>query len=209
MKRAFIYAAGVSTPADISLYSRIITNDNDMFICADGGYNIIESVGIIPDVIIGDMDSIRGSFPEKVKVIRYPKNKDKTDLHLCIDYAIENKCDEIILLSALGGRVDHSIANIIALKYIADNHATGMILTAKNAVYLTTDRITLKKGEYNYISLIPLSERIEGVTTKGLKYPLSNFTLKQTDNLGISNEFISDIATITLRKGSLLIVCQM
>ena len=209
MRRAFIYAAGVNTSDDISLYRRIKTDENDLFICADGGFDTIMSVGITPDVVIGDMDSVRNRLPQEIKTIKYPSNKDKTDLHLCIDYALEKKCDEIILLSALGGRIDHSLANIIALKYIADNHAAGMILTADSAIYLATDKITLKKGEYKYISLIPLSERVEGVTTKGLKYSLSNFTLKQTDNLGISNEFISDSATVTLRKGALIVICQM
>lgn len=209
MKRAFIYAAGVVTPDDISLYRRIKTDENDIFICADGGYDTITSVGIIPDVAIGDMDSVRAVLPNDINVIRHPKDKDKTDLHLCIDYALKNNCKELILLGALGGRVDHSLANIIALKYISDNGAMGMILTAESAIYITTDKIELKKGEYKYISLIPLSERVEGVTTKGLKYSLFNFTLKQTDNLGISNEFISETVTISVKKGSLIVICQM
>lgn len=209
MKRCFIYAAGVCTTDDISLYGRIKHNDDDLVICADGGYDTITAAGEIPDAVIGDMDSVRRQIPKEIKRVYYPKSKDKTDLHLCVDYALENGCGEIILLGAMGGRIDHTLANMILLRYIEESGADGMILTANTSVFVTSDKIKIPKGNFRYVSLIPMTEKAEGVTTKGLRYSLTNYTLNQIDNLGVSNVFTGDIAEISVTKGTLFIICEM
>lgn len=209
MKRCFIYAAGVCTTDDISLYGRIKYNEDDLVICADGGYDTITAAGEVPDAVIGDMDSVHRQIPKEIKRVYYPRNKDKTDLHLCVDYALENGCKEIILLGAMGGRIDHSLANMILLRYIEESGADGMILTANTAVFLTSDTIKIPKGNYKYVSLIPMTEKAEGVTTKGLRYSLTNYTLNQIDNLGVSNVFTEDIAEISVKKGVLFVICEM
>ncbi len=207
-RRAFIYAAGSYTYDDVSLYSRIKYNDNDLIICADGGYNLINEVGIKPHVIIGDMDSVTGRLPSDVKIYTYPTKKDKTDLHICVDFAIQHGCDQIILLGALGGRMSHTLGSVIILEYINNNNASGMILTADMRICLVSDSITIKKENYNSLSIIPLTCVAEGVTTSGLVYPLDNALLKRENNLGISNEFEDAVATISVKKGLLLIVCE-
>lgn len=148
-KRAFIYAAGDYTYDDVTLYSRIKRNDSDLVICADGGYNLINEVGIKPDVIIGDMDSVSGRLPQDVKVYTYPTKKDKTDLHICVDFALQEGCDQIILLGALGGRLSHTFGSAYVLEYIHNNGAAGMILNSNTRIMLCTDRLTVKKDEYN------------------------------------------------------------
>lgn len=207
-KRAFIYAAGAHTYEDVSLYSRIKRKEDDLIICADGGYNLICEAGIKPDVIIGDMDSVSGKLPTDVKIYTYPCKKDKTDLHICVDFALQHKCDQIILLGVMGGRISHSMGSLMMLEYIHKNHAAGMILTASTRVFLVSDKISVKRDNFKYLSLIPLTETAEGVSISGVKYPLENAVLKRENNLGISNEFDSDTAEISVKKGLLTVVCE-
>ena len=207
-KRAFIYAAGAHTYEDVSLYSRIKRNEDDLIICADGGYNLICEAGIKPDVIIGDMDSVSGKLPTDVKIYTSPCKKDKTDLHICVDFALQHKCDQIILLGVMGGRISHSMGSLMMLEYIHKNHAAGMILTASTRVFLVSDKISVKRDNFKYLSLIPLTETAEGVSISGVKYPLENAVLKRENNLGISNEFAADTAEISVKKGLLTVVCE-
>ena len=207
-KRAFIYAAGAHTYEDVSLYSRIKRKEDDLIICADGGYNLVCEAGIKPDVIIGDMDSVSGKLPTDVKIYTYPCKKDKTDLHICVDFALRHKCDQIILLGVMGGRISHSMGSLMMLEYIHKNHAAGMILTASTRVFLVSDKISVKRDNFKYLSLIPLTETADGVSISGVKYPLENAVLKREKNLGISNEFDSDTAEISVKKGLLTVVCE-
>lgn len=207
-KRAFIYAAGAHTYEDVSLYSRIKRKEDDLIICADGGYNLVCEAGIKPDVIIGDMDSVSGKLPADVKIYTYPCKKDKTDLHICVDFALQHKCDQIILLGVMGGRISHSMGSLMMLEYIHKNHAAGMILTASTRVFLVSDKISVKRDNFKYLSLIPLTETAEGVSISGVKYPLENAVLKRENNLGISNEFDSDTAEISVKRGLLTVVCE-
>ena len=100
--RAWIFGASQASAEDALFCKRIRFGADDLIICADGGYNIAKFLGRTPHIVIGDMDSIRGKVPSDVKTIVYPRNKDKTDLHLCIDYALEVGCNEIILLCCFG-----------------------------------------------------------------------------------------------------------
>lgn len=207
-RRAWIYAAGNPRVDDIAFYKRLKHKGEDLVICADGGYDVAQLIGVTPDVIIGDMDSIVARIPKSIQTIVHPKKKDKTDLQLCVDYAIEQGCDEIILLGAFGGRIDHSLGAIIMLRYILEMGAEGMLLTKHSKVCLIKDRAELSRGYCTNISLIPLTDKVEGVTTTGLLYPLENATLHQVDNLGISNEFFGSAATIEIKSGLLYIICE-
>ena len=100
--RAYIISAG--NMKDITFYKRIQMREEDMVLCADGGFDHAKMMNVMPDAVIGDMDSLKSKVPESVKVVPYPPEKDKTDTHLCVDYALEQGADEIILLGALGGR---------------------------------------------------------------------------------------------------------
>lgn len=208
-KRAFIYAAGEYKSGDIQLYKRIRLKDDDMIICADGGYDALAFTNIVPDVIIGDFDSVNSTLPSDIKLIRYPAEKDKTDLEICIDYAIENECDTIFMMGVLGGRPDHSLASFFAMRYALEKGACPMILTANSRVYLVDNEIELNRENFKYISLIPCTDTVQGVTTSGLKYKLDNAVLKQSSSYGISNEFFNNTGKITVKKGLLFVVCTV
>ena len=206
--RAFIFGALQAKVEDAIFYNRLIFAENSIIICAYCGYNIAMLTGIKPDVVIGDMDSLKGAIPQDIKTIIHPKAKDKTDMHLCIDYALENGFNEIVLLNAFGGRIDHSISALISLNYIMENGGEGMLVTKHSKVFLINRSATVKRNIYSKISLIPLTETVKGVTTNGLQYPLKEATLYQSANLGISNAFCSNEATIDIKEGVLGIICE-
>ncbi len=206
-KRAFIYAAGNYSVEDIKLYKRIKAKDGDLVICADGGYDALVYTGIVPDVIIGDFDSLKTSVPKEIETVKYPADKDKTDLEICIDYALKSQCDTIFILGALGGRIDHIIGVFGALKYTLEHGADAMVLTAKSRVYLVDKEIEIAREKFDCISLIPCSDKVTGVSTLGLKYELNNRTLYKSSSLGISNEFFNNTAKIKVEEGLLYVIC--
>jgi len=207
--RAWIFGAVDARAEDVLFYKRLKFGKDDLIICADGGYNTASLIGITPNVVIGDMDSVRGKIPDSVQRIIYPKQKEKTDMHLCIDYALDMGCAEIILLCAFGGRIDHSLASIFSLRYIVEKGAEGMLLTKRSKVFSIKDETTVSRGEYSKISLLPLTDKALGVTTEGLQYPLENATLYQTQNLGISNAFCGSSASVKLTEGILCVICEI
>lgn len=206
-KRAFIYSAGHYSVEDIKLYKRIKTKDDDIIICADGGYDALVYTGIVPHVIIGDFDSLKSSIPKEIKSIKYPSDKDKTDLEICIDYALEEGCQTIFILGALGGRIDHTIGSMCALKYAKDHGAEAMILTGKSRVYLVDKELEIAREKFDYVSLIPCTEEVQGVYTLGLKYELNGKTLYKSSSLGISNEFFNNTAKVKVTSGLLYVIC--
>ncbi len=206
-KRAFIYTAGNYSVEDIKLYKRIKTKEDDLIICADGGYDALIYTGITPHIIIGDLDSVKSNIPRDIKTLKYPADKDKTDLEICIDYALENGCETIFILGALGGRIDHTLGVLCALKYAKEYGAEAMILTGKSRIYFVDKEIEVAREKFDYISLIPSTDTAEGVSTLGLKYELNNRTLYKSSSLGISNEFFNNTAKITVQKGQLYVIC--
>ena len=206
-KRAFIYSAGDYSVEDIKLYKRIKTKEDDLIICADGGYDALVYTTIVPNVVIGDFDSLKANVPKDIEVVKYPTDKDKTDLEICIDYALQRGCDTIFLLGALGGRIDHTIGSLCAMKYILEHGASPMILNGKSRIYLVDSEVTLSRDYYDYVSLIPCTDTVSGITTTGLKYELNNAQLLKSNSLGISNEFYNNTATVKIEQGLLYVIC--
>ncbi len=206
-KRAFIFAAGTYTPEDLKLYRRIKFKEDDVIVCADGGYDAIYYTNIIPTAIIGDLDSVRFPLPSNAEIIRYPTEKDKTDLEICIDYIKDKECDTLFILGALGGRLDHILGCNYALEYAMNLGINAMILCGKTRVYLVKDKIELDRETFDYVSLIPCTTTVTGVTTQGLKYPLENAELKRQSSYGISNEFYNNKAEVSIKSGLLFVIC--
>lgn len=206
-KRAFIYTAGSYSVEDIKLYKRIKTKEDDIIICADGGYDALIYTSIVPNVVIGDFDSLKSNVPKEIEVVKYPTDKDKTDLEICIDYALERGCDTIFMLGALGGRIDHTIGSLCAMKYVLEHGASPMILNGKSRIYLIDNEIQISRENFDYVSLIPCTDKVTGITTTGLKYELNNDELLKSNSLGISNEFYSNTATVKIENGLLYVIC--
>jgi len=191
--------------------ARALIQPDDFIICADGGTRHALTLGLTPHLIIGDMDSLPANFQLSTfngEVIVFPKDKNETDLELAINHAITLKPDEIIIVAALGGRIDHALANISLLTNF--QHATFNLRLndGLEEIFLCKDHVEVKGRSGDIVSLIPWGGNVEGVTTQNLKWKLNNETLSFDKTRGISNEMISDIASISITKGLLLIVHQ-
>ena len=190
-------------------FSKII-KQADLIICADGGANHLKKMGILPHVIIGDFDSLSPQnkiFFEKnnLKIIKHSSDKDATDTELAADFAIEQNYNDITFIGVTGTRLDHTIANIFLLKKMAAFKKKCRIIDDNNEIFLVTDKITLTREKNSFVSIIPLTEKVEGITTSGLKYPLTNAEIKSGTSLGISNQFSEERALISLKKGILIV----
>ncbi|MBO4898224.1 MAG: thiamine diphosphokinase [Clostridia bacterium] len=181
--------------------------EDDFVICADAGARHLKSLNITPDVLIGDFDTLK-DYPEGIKRIEFPPEKDETDTSLAVDYAISKGYDEILVLGALGGRADHSLANVFLLKHILEKNAKGELFDGKNRVFLTDKDFTVSEHGV-YVSLFPLFSDIEGLTIRGMKYPLDDYKLPQGSSLCVSNEVTDREAYISFKSGLLLVmICR-
>lgn len=181
-------------------------SENDMVICADGGVKLAERLGVRPQLAVGDFDTI------SVKDCRhdiecYPPEKDDTDMMIAVKTGFRLGYRNFIILGGIGGRLDHTFANIQTLNYISDNGGKGMLLSDNDAVTVQLPKSAVYyKEDYHYISVFSLTDICEGVYLKGLKYPMENGVLTAGFPLGISNEFLSEKCVIELKKGKLLII---
>ncbi len=185
----------------------------DKIICANGGTRLALNMNLIPDIIVGDIDSIPNNVLEKIKGEKiewkiYPKEKDETDLELAVREALKYNPKIIYFVGLLGRRIDHTLSNLFFLERVKEKGIDILILDEKIRITLMLGReekvFLGKEGEI--ISLIPLSEKVEGITLKGLKYPLNNGVLYRSLTRGISNEFILKEAKIKISSGTLLII---
>jgi len=185
----------------------------EYIIAANGGYAALKSRGISPDLIVGDFDSLPPGMPDSLsvhpEVIRYPAEKDDTDMMLAVKQGLDRGYSTFTINGGLGGRIDQTLANIQILVYIADRNARG-ILTGFDvnitAIKDTGIKLTPGINSGNTISIFSAGERAEGVTLKGLKYTLEDAVLTNCSPNGISNEFAGETAVISVRKGILIIV---
>lgn len=206
----FIIGAGDMTVTGID------RKEGDMCIAADGGYLYCKILGIEPDLVIGDMDSLDGDVrgeidrlrrevPEKVRVL--PAEKDDTDMLAAIKEGFAAGYRKFCLYGALGGRVEHTIANIQCLGYIKNHGAKGYLMDGNLMMTVIRDEtVRFQESMEGYLSLFCLGERAEGVTIRGMKYLLDGAVLTNDFPIGISNEFTGEQGSVTVEKGMLLIV---
>ena len=199
---------GSSSQNDYDHINKFIIN-GDYIICADGGYAICKKINLRPDLIIGDFDS--GFFEiddPRVKKIVLPREKDLTDTLTAAEHGLEMGFRDFLFLCCTGNRFDHCFANVYALEYLADNGAKGVVADEKNMILLHGGgTITLREDKnYKYISIAAIDKKITGVTYAGLKYPLSDAVLYRNLPIGVSNEFITPVATVEIKNGRALII---
>lgn len=179
---------------------------SDYIICADAGYKKALENSIVPNLVVGDFDSL-GEVPRLENVEVHPAEKDETDTFLALSCGIERGYKSFVIFGALGGRLDHTFANLQLLKYLAERgmectlHSPGETVTA-----LKNSRTEFSEGEQGTVSVFSLSDKSEGVTERGLKYSLEDAVLTSSFPLGVSNEFIGKKASISVKNGVLMIV---
>lgn len=185
-------------------------NANDFIICTDGGYDIAIKNNIIPDVLMGDFDSIEAPLPDNIKIIRFKPEKDFTDLDLALKFSMENNSKNIKILGGIGGRLDHTVANLQLLSYYCDFFDTLVMMDGRNKCFVLKGnhdkKLIIPSENDSYLSLFSLSENCTGVTIQNVKYPLENHTLTNTFPLGVSNEFKEKDAVLSVENGTLLVI---
>lgn len=188
--------------------------EDDYRIAADGGARHMEALGLSPDVIVGDLDSIDTGLLARLQdqgaeVEKHPVAKAATDLELAITRAVQDGAIDILLLGAVGGRLDQTLANLLTLAQqncpvplaIAEGDQLARVLRGRQS-------LTLAGPTGGYVSTVALSEEVTGVTYQGLEYPLENATLRLGSTRGVSNTLASSPAQISIETGILLVIQQ-
>ncbi len=190
-----------------------LSNKFNYVIASDRGLEVLDKYNITPNYIIGDFDSADKKILKKyinnkeIVIKELNPEKDFTDTHMAIKLAIELKSTDITILGALGTRMDHTIANIHVLKETLDYSIECKIVDGRNEIQLINKKTILKSNKnYKYVSLIPLTTKVEGITLRGFKYPLSDASLEIGHSVGVSNEQICNFAEIDLKKGILILI---
>lgn len=200
-KKCVILAGG-----DINL-SSIDIPENAVVLCADGGYIAAKALGVEPTLVIGDFDSL-GFIPDIENVQTFPSEKDDTDTLLAVKEAIKMGVDEIFIYGALGGRLDHTIANIQTLMFIEKNGAKGTLVSDNEYVSLLIANTSrrFEKREGFYFSVFSYSEKCTGVCISGAEYNLSNGTITNDFPIGVSNHIKEAFAELSIKSGYMLVV---
>lgn len=178
----------------------------DYVIAADGGLTYLEQAGITADLIIGDFDTL-GHRPDHPNVIALNMEKDDTDTFAAVREGIKMGCCMFCIYCGTGGRLEHTIANLQLLAYLAQNNMKGFLFDQNRIITaITNSSIKFRQHFTGYVSVFSHSESSTGVYLKGLKYELDNAVLTSTFPIGVSNEFIGNESTITVETGTLLVV---
>ena len=215
--KCVIISAGNFTPLEIKL------EEGDLCIACDAGLRYAQQMGILPDLIVGDFDSLQEVGNQAVaalkeieendpnRIVRLNVKKDDTDTIKAVKIALEKGYRKFYLYGALGGkRADHAFANIQTLLFIKHNGGKGYIMDADTMMLIAeNESIKFHRGNSGYISVFSLSERSKGVSLRGLMYTMENGELTNDFPLGVSNEFIIDEeAEISVENGTLLITIE-
>lgn len=201
MKECWIFGS-----ADTSGIDSALMPENAYIIAADGGYTRLKALGIRPDIVLGDFDSLKEPLPEGCEIITVPCEKDDTDMMLAVKKALAAGYSSITLCGALGGRFDHTFANIQTLEFIAENGGEGTVLSYDNIIMLqSVGKKRYKRKDGWYFSIFSLTDETV-VTSCGTKYDISGYPLKRSFPLGVSNEITGEYADIEVKKGKLLVV---
>ncbi|MBO6176500.1 MAG: thiamine diphosphokinase [Treponema sp.] len=208
MNRCVIVSAGIIN--DYAFIKSLLKKD-DFFIFCDGGLRHADFLGVKPDVMTGDFDSVSDEdykrWSSQCRVISLPREKDDTDTLAAVRFAISEGFDDFLLTGAMGFRFDHAFANIGVLLYLNDLHKNALLaddyslmeIAGKNPVYI--------EDNYSFFSVLTVDGDAGGVCIKNAKYPLENAVLKSSFQIGVSNEVLpGKTASVSAGQGRVLVV---
>ena len=208
VQRIIIFANGELPELD---QARSLLQSDDYIICADGGTRHAMALGVRPSLVIGDLDSADPEVLQKysnegVSVESYARDKNETDLELAIHRAVELNPKQILVMAALGGRLDQTLANIALLTHPQLSTFDVRLDDGVEEIFLCRDQVQVHGRSGDLVSLIPWQGAASVVQTKNLKWVLARETLFPDKTRGISNEMIGDTAAISIDSGLLLVV---
>lgn len=198
-------------PVDLDQLRRELADGPDLVIAADSGGKHLNDIGRFPQVLMGDFDSLTEVLVQKMsragaEIISYPVAKDQTDLELAVDLALARGANLIRIIGGLGERLDHTLANIGLLLKAYQKGVVAFLIDSRQEVTLSDSDVELRSEPGRGVSLIPLTPKVSGITTSGLKFPINNGDLHFYQTRGIHNEFSAPIGKISVKEGMLLII---
>lgn len=195
-----------SPDTNVEEIKSLCTSD-DFIVCADSGYSFAKKAGLTPNLIIGDFDSLKEELPQNTEVVKLNTHKDDTDTEHCVMECIRRGYKDFLLLGSIGGRTDHTFANIATLAFLSEYNYNGIARNNGEEIRI------LKEGSYEMnnkkgliFSVFPYGCESVNVTYKGAEYMLNNKTLTYNVSRGISNFFVDDEAEITINRGRAILL---
>ena len=185
---------------------KLVIPTGSFIICADGGLAHAKAQGVTPDLIVGDFDSL-GKIPQGENVRVHPVAKDETDSFLAVDYALERGCTEFLIYGGLGGRFDHTLANVQLLHFLCEKGCRGTLVGADGTrvTAIKNGSLTFDAALSGSIGVFSLTDESRGVTIKNFKYEAENATVNNCTSFGASNEFCGKAGLVSVQDGVLLI----
>jgi thiamine pyrophosphokinase len=190
---------------------RQLIRPGDMLLAADGGTRHALALGLTPSVVIGDLDSLTADERRRVedaggRLVQHPRDKNETDLELALHHAVETGHREILLVGALGGRLDQTLGNLSLLTGAEFAGIDIRLDDGVEEVRFVRSGAEVRGAAGDLVSLLPWGCKVTGVTTAGLRWPLCGETLFPDKTRGISNEMLGDVASVSIESGLLLVI---
>ncbi len=194
---------------EIKAYNAIFKN-TDTILCADGGANYAFQIGVIPDCVIGDLDSVlpdvrKYLIQQEVEILPYPVHKDLTDLQLAMNLAYERGADEIVLLGALGKRLDHTLHNLYSGIDLVQKGVKISHFTPECWVYIVEDEVVIEGTPGDIVSVVALTDKVEGASEVGFEYSLRAPSLLSNHPYTVSNVLAGSRGVIRLESGIIVV----
>ena len=178
----------------------------ERIVAVDAGFAHLAKLGVSPDAALGDFDSL-GYVPHAPQVIEHPAHKDQSDLELALGYVAQSRCDHVEIYGALGGRLDHTLANLQIFARFAERgmQVEAIDMNAALRVLVGPAAFNLPVLESGVVSVFAACDEVSGVTERGLEYPLEDAVLTNRTSLGLSNELTGIPASVSVREGTLYV----
>lgn len=207
---ALIIGAGEDVPLRVPM---VFNGEQGLVICADGGAAQAKHWGLIPHAIVGDQDSLDAETKEfwssqGVPFYLFPVAKDQTDLEIAIEFALEEGATSFVLVGAWGSRIDHSLGNLELMYRLALKDLPHILFTKNHALVAACNSFKADVRKGSIVSLLPLSPKVERLSTKGLLYPLDAVNIEKGSSLTISNIAVEEHISLDFGPGVLLVILE-
>jgi thiamine pyrophosphokinase len=211
MKKVLLVVAGGEIRDKAFLRSKLSELKPAEIICADSGAGYLHAIGLVPHVIIGDMDSLSPGMLEYFtergsRIIRFPEGKNETDTQLALEYALDAVPDEIYVFGAFGTRIDHALANVSLLAMGVKKGISIRLINEWCETFVVDGESVIEGEPGQTVSLLPFSDKVTGITIEGFEYPLTDGVMEIGIPYGVSNRLIASHGLISVKSGHLLVI---
>lgn len=176
----------------------------DFIIACDSGYDNAKKLSLKPQIVVGDFDSISSEIIG-AEVIKLKPEKDDTDMRVAVDLAVSKKCENITILCATGGRLDHFYANMSILEYLDKRGIDAKVIDEQNVISVSKSGKTTYENISKYVSIVPIDEQIV-LTTENLKYEVQDLVVFRENMVSISNESLGEFFSLELKQGKAFVI---